>query len=62
MKKLFLALALASGLQLAYAQKSAYTELPGRLFSQGKEMFLDNNYVGCINNKSLRTSRKTISS
>ncbi|MFV0328785.1 MAG: tetratricopeptide repeat protein [Dysgonomonas sp.] len=49
MKKLFLALALASGLQLAYAQKSAYTELPGRLFSQGKEMFLDNNYVGCIN-------------
>ncbi|MDR0823583.1 MAG: tetratricopeptide repeat protein [Prevotella sp.] len=49
MKKLFLVLTLASGLQLAFAQKSVYTELPGRLFSQGKEMFLDNNYVGCIN-------------
>lgn len=49
MRKLLLVVTLASGLHLAYAQKSVYTELPGRLFSQGKEMFLDNNYVGCIN-------------
>lgn len=49
MRKLLLVITLASGLQLGYAQKSAYTELPGRLFSQGKEMFLNNNYVGAIN-------------
>lgn len=49
MRKLLLVITLASGLHLAHAQKSVYTELPGRLFSQGKEMFLNNNYVGCIN-------------
>lgn len=49
MKKLLVALGLALSMQFAYAQKSVYTELPGRLFTQGKEMFLDNNYVGCIN-------------
>ncbi|MDR2955404.1 MAG: tetratricopeptide repeat protein [Prevotella sp.] len=48
MKKLLVALGIALSLQFAYAQKSVYTELPDRLFSQGKEMFLDNNYVGCI--------------
>lgn len=46
MKKLILMLAVTSGLQLTYAQKSAYMHQPDRLFSQGKEMFLDNNYVG----------------
>lgn len=46
MKKLVLTIAIASCLQVAYAQKSAYTELPDRLFSQGREMFLDKNYVG----------------
>lgn len=49
MKKLLLALGIASSMQFAYAQKSVYAELPGRLYTQGKEMFLNNNYVGCIN-------------
>lgn len=49
MKKLLVALGIACSMQFAYAQKSVYTELPDRLFTQGKEMFLDNNYVGCIN-------------
>jgi TolA-binding protein len=49
MKKMLLTLAVASVLQLAHAQKSAYTVMPDRLFSQGKEMFLDKNYVGCQN-------------
>lgn len=49
MKKLLLALGIASTMQFAYAQKSVYAELPDRLYTQGKEMFLNNNYVGCIN-------------
>lgn len=49
MKKLLVALGIACIMPLAYAQKSTYTELPGRLFTQGKEMFLDNNYVGTMN-------------
>ncbi|NDV79030.1 tetratricopeptide repeat protein [Dysgonomonas sp. 511] len=49
MKKLFVALAVAISVQSGYAQKSAYTEMPDRLYSQGKEMYLDNNYVGAIN-------------
>lgn len=49
MKKLLVALAVAFSVQFTYAQKSVYTELPDRLFTQGKEMFLDNNYVGCMN-------------
>lgn len=49
MKKLLLALGIASSVQFSYAQKSAYTELPNRLYTQGKEMFLDNNYVGAVN-------------
>ena len=49
MKRLLVALGVVLSMQCMYAQKSAYTELPGRLFTQGKEMFIDDNYVGCIN-------------
>lgn len=49
MKRILLTLAVASVLQLTHAQKSAYTAMPDRLFSQGKEMFLDKNYVGSQN-------------
>ncbi len=49
MKKLLVALSIAFSVQFAYAQKSVYTEQPGRLFTQGKEMFLDKNYVGAMN-------------
>ena len=49
MKRILLTLAVASVLQLSHAQKSAYTVMPDRLFSQGKEMFLDKNYTGCQN-------------
>lgn len=49
MKKTLLGLALISGLQFGYAQKSVYNEAPNRLFTQGKEMFLNKNYIGCIN-------------
>lgn len=49
MKRILLTLAVASVLQLAHAQKSAYTAMPDRLFSQGKEMYLDKNYVGSQN-------------
>ncbi|MDR1884144.1 MAG: tetratricopeptide repeat protein [Prevotella sp.] len=49
MKKLLVALGFALSMQFAYAQRSVYAESPGRLFTQGKEMFLDNNYTGCIN-------------
>lgn len=46
MKKLIITIAAISCLQFAFAQKSAYSQLPDRFFSQGKEMFLDKNYVG----------------
>lgn len=49
MRKLLLVLGLAAGLQLTYAQRGTQMELPNRLFTQGKEMFLDKNYVGCLN-------------
>lgn len=49
MKRMLLTLAVAFVLQLAHAQKSAYMAMPDRLFSQGKEMYLDKNYVGCQN-------------
>lgn len=48
MKKLFLVCSLVISFQLAFAQKSLYTEKPERLFTQGKEMFLNKNYVGTI--------------
>ncbi len=49
MKKSVLALGLAGCLQIpVHAQKSVANELPLRLFQQGKEMFLDKNYVGTI--------------
>lgn len=49
MKRLLVILGIAASTQFAYSQKSVYAELPNRLFTQGKEMFLNNNYVGCIN-------------
>lgn len=49
MKKLLLALGVASCVQFSYAQKSVNAELPDRLLKQGKEMFMNSNYVGCIN-------------
>lgn len=51
MKKILLitGLGIASTLQLTYAQKGVNNELPDRLFLQGREMFLDNNFVGAQN-------------
>lgn len=49
MKKLLIAIGFVLSIQFSYAQKSAYSELPDRLYTQGKEMFHDNNYTGCIN-------------
>lgn len=49
MKKTLLILALFCSIQFSYAQKSVYNEVPDRLFTQGKEMFLNKNYAGCIN-------------
>ncbi len=51
MKKILLitGIGIASTLQLTYAQKGINNELPQRLFLQGKEMFLDNNFVGAQN-------------
>lgn len=49
MKRLFIVLGVAASVQFTYAQKSVYTERPNRLFTQGKEMFLDKNYAGCLN-------------
>lgn len=49
MKKAIIVLAIASsGIHFAYAQRSISSDLPERLFIQGKEMFLNQNYVGCI--------------
>ena len=48
MKKLLVAVGVILCLQSAHAQKSVYKELPYGLFSQGKEMFLNNNYAGAI--------------
>lgn len=49
MKKSVLALGLAGCLQLpVHAQKSISNELPSQIFLQGKEMFLDKNYVGTL--------------
>lgn len=49
MKKILVVLGIAASVQFAHAQKSVYAELPNRLFTQGQEMFMDNNYVGAIN-------------
>lgn len=48
-KKIIAVLGCALLMPLVYAQKSVNNDLPERLFKQGKEMFADNNYVGCIN-------------
>lgn len=51
MKKILLitGIGIASTLQLTYAQKGINNELPKRLFTQGKEMFLENNFIGAQN-------------
>ncbi|NDW10271.1 tetratricopeptide repeat protein [Dysgonomonas sp. 520] len=46
MKKIIVILALALASQFVSAQRSVNNELPDRLFKQGKEMYLDKNYVG----------------
>jgi len=48
MKKLLVAIGVILCLQSVQAQKSVYKELPDGLFSQGKEMFSNNNYTGAI--------------
>lgn len=49
MKKAIIILAIASsGVPFAHAQRSLSSELPERLFIKGKEMYLNQNYVGCI--------------
>lgn len=65
MKKSVLALGLAGCLQFpVHAQKSVANELPSRLFQQGKEMFLDKNYVGTLHRmaefKKLSNDKKMI--
>lgn len=47
MKKALVIIGIASSLQFVQAQKSPSNELPNRLFIEGKEMFTDNNFVGC---------------
>lgn len=49
MKKIFFIVGIASSIQFSNAQKSITNELPARLFIQGKEMFLNNNYTGAEN-------------
>ncbi|MDH6355505.1 TolA-binding protein [Dysgonomonas sp. PH5-45] len=48
-KKTIIALAAACSLQLVHAQKPVTNDLPDRLFLQGKEMFMNGNYVGSQN-------------
>lgn len=52
MKKLLVVLGIASGIHLANAQIPVSKELPARYFNEGKELFLDNNYIGCIHSLS----------
>lgn len=48
MKKILLTLGLLAAFQLTYAQRTAQFISPDRLFTEGKELFLKNNYSGCI--------------
>lgn len=49
MKKLFIVLiSFLCSAPLIYAQKSMYSEKPDGLFTQGKEMYLNKNYLGAI--------------
>lgn len=49
MRKIIILTGVASSLQLSYAQKGINKEAPESFFYQGKEMFLNNNYVGAEN-------------
>lgn len=57
MRKTVVILAIVFGTQFTYAQKSVYSEFPNKLYNQGKEMYLDFNYVGAIN--TLQEFKKT---
>ena len=46
MRKIILLFTLALVTQIATAQRTAYHTQPEKLFNQGKEMFLEGNYVG----------------
>ena len=46
MKKFILLLSVLSYISFASAQKSAYHKMPEKLFNEGKEMFLEENYTG----------------
>lgn len=46
MKKILLIAGIASSLQLAYSQRNIANDLPQRLFLEGKDMFVNNNYIG----------------
>jgi len=63
MKKLLVAIGVILCLQSAHAQKSVYKELPDGLFSQGKDMFLNDNYAGAIHSlEEFKTKSKDIKS
>lgn len=49
MKKIILFVLLAVAMQLSFAQQTAYHFQPEKLFNQGKEMFLEGNFVGAQN-------------
>lgn len=46
MRKIILLFTLALVTQISTAQRTAYHTQPEKLFNQGKEMFLEGNYVG----------------
>ena len=48
MRKIILLFTLALVTQISTAQRTAYHTQPEKLFNQGKEMFLEGNYVGAI--------------
>lgn len=48
MKKTLVVLSLALCSQFSHAQLSERYQSPDRFFNEGKEMFLDNNYVGAV--------------
>lgn len=52
MRKILIITGIASSLQFANAQKSISNETPERFFIQGKEMFLNNNFIGAENSLS----------
>ncbi|MDD4606708.1 MAG: hypothetical protein PHH10_10445, partial [Dysgonamonadaceae bacterium] len=46
MKKIILLLSVLGIFSFASAQKTAYHKMPEKLFNEGKEMFLEENYTG----------------